>query len=155
MVPTITREQYLEMLKTQDICYQGYSEERLYEDPDDWVEDASPLNNEDCYWIVQNAKNIEVYEKDRFRIRPAWAKEYICDHAYNNYYMEDTDQIVDLDMVDKFCEEFNKKQHWYTSGKLIAHLDLSKEVKEYYMENYEISEEEWNELEKANAIVEK
>ena len=62
--------------------------------------------------------------------------------------MEDSDQVVGWELVDKFCEEFNKKQSWYTSGKQIAWLDLSKEMKEYFISYNDLTEEKWQTLEK-------
>lgn len=34
-------------------------------------------------------------------------------------------------IIYKYVEEYNKAQTWYTCGKILGYLDLSKEVKEY------------------------
>ena len=147
-LPIISEDQYYEMLKTQDICYLSDNEERLYQDTEDYFEDAYVETDEDIYWAVDRAKRVKVYEKDRFHLRPDWVKEKIAHRAYDDYFMEDSDQVAGWELVDKFCEEFNKKQSWYTSGKQIAWLDLSKEMKEYFISYNDLTEEKWQTLEK-------
>lgn len=144
--PVISEKEYYEMAKTQDICYQGYDEERLYTDTDDWVEDCYVETVEDIYYIIKEAKRIKVYIKDRFHLRVDWVKEYIADRAYNDYYMEDTDHINNWELIDEFVENFNKQQDWYTAGKQIAWLDLSEEVKQYYINYKDFTEEKYMEL---------
>ena len=144
-LPRWTVEDYDKAFKTQDLCVESYNEERLYEDENDYIEDLDLYDNKDVPGVVESSKEVHVYEKDRFKLDAERLKEQICEYAYDNYYSEDYDNVAGLELVDDFVKKFNSKQHWYTSGKPVAVLDMSEQVKEYYLESADIPKEKWEE----------
>ena len=144
-LPVWTIEDYNNNFEQMDLCVEDYHEERLFEDENDYFVDLDNYKPYDIPSVVEASSRVKVYIKDRFKLNPERLKERIEEYAYDNFYMEDTDRVCGLDLVDDFCKKFNAQQYWYTSGKQVAWLDLSNDVKEYYLEQYDIPKEKWEE----------
>lgn len=145
-LPHITYEQYCKDYKECSIESSG--EDKIFEDIEDWIEDYEPIDDEaivDCY---NTAKEILVYTTKKFQISSSWLYDKIVDYAEDNFAMSYYDQEPEaMDLLEDFVNEFNKKQYWYVSDELVAVLDASNEVKDYFkdkmIEEWNISENEF------------
>ena len=143
--PTWTVSEYEDSLKDMDICIEMSDKALLFNTVNDYLENLPDVSEKDIAEIVKSAKEVNVLEKHHFKINVDDVIEAICNVAYEDYNMDDTDRVNGIDYVKEFCKKFNEMQTWYTGGKLIAYLDLSQEVKEYYLNKKCISKEVWDE----------
>lgn len=143
--PTWTVSKYEDSLKDMDICIQTYDEDVLVENISDYIDRLPLFKEKDIPDVVESAKEVKIFEKNRFKLDVEDLTEYVYTLAYEDYNMDDTDHVNGIELVKDFCNKFNEKQHWYTSGRQIGFLDLSQEVKEYYLEEKHIPKEEWDE----------
>ena len=143
--PTWTVSEYEDSLKDMDLCIEMSDEALLFNTVNDYLENLPDVSEKDIVEIVKSAKEVNVLEKDHFKINVDDVIEAICNVAYEDYNMDDADHVNGIDYVKEFCKKFNEMQTWYTGGKVIAYLDLSQEVKEYYLNKKCISKEVWDE----------
>ena len=125
---------------------------------------------------IETAKEIKVYEKNYFKLDYSCIKdmldedysinnipEFVIDYGDNwgmGYWEVEPER---MDIVYDFCKDvaengytdekiktmvdsFNEHQHYYTNGKFVGTLDISKDVEEYINEYYEEEYEQYKEL---------
>ena len=143
--PTWTVSEYEDNFEKIDVCIQTYDEDVLVENISDYIDRLPLFKEKDIPDVVESAKEVKIFEKNRFKLDVEDLTEYVYTLAYEDYNMDDTDRVNGIDYVKEFCKKFNEMQTWYTDGKLIAYLDLSQEVKEYYLNKKCISKEVWDE----------
>lgn len=121
-----------------DYCYE-LSDEKLSDDIEEYIEDIYVNDTTPQYeieQIIENAKEIIVYEKDYIQITSGHIEGYLQDYFEDNYYCSYFDfDVIEQTGIKSLIEEISKKVNeskcWYTSGEKVGYLDLSKQVKEY------------------------
>lgn len=136
-LPTLTEEEFYKRNEIENICY-CLDDVRASDDIEEYFEELCGdfENEQDVQDMIENAKNIEVYTKDRIHITSDRIKNWITSYIQDNYDNEIVDQEVyfNEELLEEFVKDFNKRNNGYIADKLIAKLDLSKQVREYIEE---------------------
>lgn len=134
---SITAKEFIKKNKKEDLCFlicDGKLSDKFedyFEENKECVTDYQSLQD-----ILENAKHIEVYKKYRCRISGTWIAEYIEGYLEDNFGYDPFEngsltEMLGVELFDKFANKVNKKLCWYTSGRWVYALDLSKEFEEY------------------------
>lgn len=119
----------------------GTRNDELFETIEDYVETLFPMEQIDVQELLEAVKVYPVFEKDPLNIPTRVLENFITDYLEDNYGSCYWDvEPSGMELVAKFCEEFNSKQTWYTNGKIVGTLDMSKDIKQFLEDNNMILE---------------
>jgi hypothetical protein len=140
-LPVITYDEFLEKDKTEDLCFE-VSDEKISDDLEDYFSEQLDyvVTKEDVDNAINNAKNIIVSTKDRYKLPKNFILEAVSDYLSDNFgydayelgYLEDMVGGEVFDICESKINEHIKG--WYTSDVIKYKLDASKEVEEYLKE---------------------
>lgn len=129
-LPTIT---YEEFCKRDDLCFETDYDDLLYDDADDYFEE----NESDVDWdnddsikdFVESGKDVRVYTKDKMRITVRDILDDIEEHMESrfgwDFYEHGDLYYPDMAPLEKWVEDFNKKQNGYCTDKLLYTMDIT------------------------------
>lgn len=134
---TITADEFIEKNKKEDLCFLvgdgklSDEFEDYFEENKECVDDYNSLQD-----ILENARCIEVYKKDKPNISGTWVAERIQDYLEDNFGYDSFEygsliSYLGVEFFDGFADKVNKKIYYYTSGEPMYILDLSNEFEKY------------------------
>lgn len=119
----------------------GTRNDELFETIEDYVETLFPMDRIDAEELLEDVKVYPVFEKDQLNIPTKVLENFITDYLEDNYGSSYWDvEPQGMELVSKFCDEFNSKQTWYMNGKIVGTLDMSKDIKQFLEDNNMILE---------------
>ena len=136
----ITLEEFYELNKKEDLCFE-VAEGKISDDEEDYYNELDWVTNEeDLKVAVNNAKNIMVMKKERYKLPKGLIIEQVSsyledNYGYDGYELGYLDDMIGSEVFEQCENKINEYiKGWYTEGEIEYCLDMSKEVEEYLRE---------------------
>lgn len=148
----ITYEKFLELNKTEDLCFE-VADGKISDDIEDYFCELDyVVTAEDVKAAIISAKQVKIFNKERYKIPKGFIMGFVSDYltdnfGYDSYEQDSLENIVGEEIFTEFETKLNKElSHLYTSYVGDYIMDISKEVEEYLKselgEDYPLSESE-------------
>ena len=136
----ITLEEFYKLNEKEDLCFE-VAEGKISDDEEDYYNELDWVTNEeDLKVAVNNAKNIMVMKKERYKLPKGLIIEQVSsyledNYGYDGYELGYLDDMIGSEVFEQCENKINEYiKGWYTVGEIEYCLDMSKEVEEYLRE---------------------
>lgn len=139
-LPLITYNEFIEKDKTEDLCFE-IADGNISDDLEDYFSELDyVVTKDEVITAIRDAKNIEIYKKERYKLPKGLILEdvssYLEDNfGYNGYELGYLDDMIGSEVFEQCESKINEYiKGWYTTDKVVYRMDASKEVEEYLKE---------------------